>query len=523
MKFKSTILFLFISISGFAQYIPVSPDQHLYSFLNELESEHIIDNFNQSSFGWSEKYVYDLFRQAEYNSRSLNQRQKQELGFYMRFFRLFNETNRWYEHDVDIARYGTFSMGINPPGLFIRDGNSGISIIPLAGTQIVLNSADKSLKYHYGIKASGNFGPAGYYFSYLRTSNNTFTYEPYVQEHIPAHGFSYPSENEFKAGLSFSNQFVTAAFSFDNPELMPVSKQISALDIYTPSFPNALIMAQPLSWLRYQFRTGYINVSYDNSNISNYINGTNLITSFATNQLIFNPYKSIEITLGQSAFVRDNSFKSTFLLPVNFYISDNPLHNSFLYYRINIASVQHLNISFSQIIDAFSMERMQSDYDRNVQALYFDFSLFNWPVPDLNIHGFYNIQSPLFLDHKASPVYNLWLSTNRFPTDNRRYYGLELTMNPTFNLMIRAGYQREAFGESYSYLRTYPYDFTTLDPVKRKSDIFSFEFTIKPAYNTSIFAGIHFINHKGEDPAFRVVDYNENVDFFFRTGFIIGL
>ena len=523
MKLKSTILFLLVSVYGFAQYVPVSPDNHLLLFLNELETEHIIDNFNQSSFEWSQKSIYNILENAEYNTRDLNQRQKQELAYYVRYFKLFNETNRWYEHDVDIARFGSFSMGTNPPGLYIRNDNSGFSLTPLVGMMLTMNSVDRNLNYHYGVKLSGNFGPAGYYFSYRRNKLSTFTYEPYVQEHFPAHGFSYVSDNEVKAGLSFSNKYATASVSFDNPKLMPAAKEISLLSVYTPSFPNVLLTTTPLTWLSYQFRTGYINTSFDNTKISNYFSGTNLITSFATSQLVVNPYKSIELTLGQSAFIKNNNFKSTFLIPVNFYLSDDPLQNTFLFYHINIASIKHLNVSFSHIIDAFSMERMQSDYDKNVHALYFDFSLYNWPVPDMSLHGFYNVQSPLFLDHEATPLYNLWLSTNKNTVDNRRFYGLELVMNPTFNLMIQAGYQREAWGDSFNYLQNYPYEFQILNPVKRKTDIFSFEFTIKPAYNTSIFAGIHFINHKGEDPSFRVVDYNENVDFFFRTGFIIGL
>ncbi|MFB6342408.1 hypothetical protein ACE1ET_11810 [Saccharicrinis sp. FJH62] len=523
MKFKSAILFLFISISGFAQYVPVSPDDHLMLFLNELETEHIIDNLNQSSFEWSEKSIYNILEQAEYNARDLNQRQKQELGFYVRYFKLYNEANRWYEHDVDIARFENFSLGINPPGLYIRNENGGFSLTPLAGTMFTLNSVDKNLQYHYGLKTSGNIGPVGYYFSYRRNGNSQYTYEPYIQEHFPALGFSYASRNEIKAGISFSNNFLTTAFSFDNPKLMPVAKEISVLNTYTPAFPSILITTSPLPWLSYQFRTGYINTSFDNTQISNYFSGTNLITSFATNQLIINPYKSIELALGQSAFLKNNGFKSTYLIPVNFYVSNDPKQNTFLFYRINIASVRHLNFSFSHIIDAFSMERMQSDYDKNVHALYFDISLSNWPAPNLNIHGFYNVQSPLFLDHKTSPLYNLWLSTNRYSVDNRRFYGLEFVMNPTFNLMIQAGYQREAWGDSYTYSNPYPYDFEILSPVKRKTDIFSFEFTLKSGYSSSLFAGIHFINHKGDDPSFRVVDYNENVDFFFRTGFIIGL
>lgn len=514
---------MFLSVSAIAQYIPLQADKHFKSFLDELESEHVLSDFNQGTFDLSERNVFQLLSNAEIKSRQLNTRQKQELNFYLRYLKSTNDINRWYEYDVDLTRFGTFSTSLNPPGLFIRNKNSGFAVVPLAGAMYNLSGTDRNLHSHYGARISGNAGIFGYYFSFRKNNGTAYTYENYIQEHIPADGFSYRTENEMKAGISVANTYFTASAMFDNPDLFPVTSHMSVYNAVTPSFPSLLLTAHPLNWLSYQFRTGYINTSFDNYKTKNYLGGTNFKTAFAINQLILNPLTHSELIIGQAAFLISNTFKSSYLIPVNFYVSDNAIENTFFYYSINIAEVKHLNFTFSHIIDAFSLERMQSDYDRNVHALYVKAALSNWPVPDLTINAFYNYQSPLFMDHPGTPIYNLWLKQNLLPTDNKRQAGVEFVFKPTFNLSISAGYQRESVGISYDFTKQYPYEFETLNPVQRFTDILNFEFTIKPAYNTSLFAGIHYVNHKGEMPWFRISDYNEKVDFFFRTGFIIGL
>lgn len=523
MKLKFSILILLISSSVFGQFIPLRFDNHFALFLEELEGIHAIENYRQSSMVQSEKYIFNLLSEAELNSRQLNMRQRQELNFYLRFLKSTNERNKWYEHDVDMARIGTFSASFNPPGLFIRDSYSGFSITPLAGALFTLNSNDKNLHYHFGIQMSGNIGSFGYYARIKKTSETFYTYENYIQEHIPAFGFTYPTPLEMQGGLSFSNKYITVAAMFDNPNLLPLSNQLSLFPTYKPSFPSLLISANPLPWLSYQFRTGFINTSYDNYLASNYLTETNLRTSFALNQLIINPFRQLEFTLGQAAFLKSDRFKMTYLTPVNLYISGDKNENSLLFYRLKISTLKHLTFSFSHIIDAFSLERVQSDYDKNVHAYYFDASLNNWPADNLSMHAFYNMQVPLFMNHHTSPLYNLWLRTNNIAVDNRRYYGFNLIFKPTFNLMLQAAYKREAIGDAFKFNTQFPYEFETLQTILRKTDILSFEFTIKPAYNTSLFAGIHYVFHKGDSPWSRLVDYNDKIDFFFRTGFRIGL
>ena len=69
-----SILFILCVGSVYAQYIPASIDKTLDVFLSELESNHLIEHYNQSAYTYSEKQIYSLLQEAELNGRSQNTR-----------------------------------------------------------------------------------------------------------------------------------------------------------------------------------------------------------------------------------------------------------------------------------------------------------------------------------------------------------------------------------------------------------------------------------------------------------------
>lgn len=526
MALLRTLFTLFILSVGFvnAQYIPTNIDRTLHLFLIEMESNHLIEHYNQSAYTYSQKQIYGLLQEAELNGRYQNARQKQQIGYYLRQFQSSNAYNRWEEHDVDILRSGNlFSLSLNPPGMFIRSDYSGISVTPLIGALATITDADKTLNRHWGARISGNANAFGYYFSFKQQYNSAYTYQNYVNEILPADGFYYRNKQDIKFGISFANKALTTALTFDNQTLLPQAEHIFNLSTSTPSYPAFMLSLAPLSWLTYQFRTGYISNANNNAEFSSYLESHETNHYFAHNQLIINPVKHVELTLGQTAFITQNKPKGSYLLPVNLYVSGEPNENTLFYYRIKVAALKHLNLSFSQSFDDFTLDRAQSEYDKNVQAYTFNATLSGWPLQNIQLNYFNSVQYPLFMNHKQSPLFNLWNQTQLPIQDNRHIQGIEFVAKPLYNLSINIGYQFEQLGESLDYTRAFPYDFSVLKNIERKTDIISFEFIVKPAYNTTFFAGIHYINHRGKTPSYKVENYNNEVKYIFRMGFNIGL
>lgn len=514
------LILLYTAIKADAQYVPALTDDHLETFLLELESDNFL-NLNTSGYSHlSERNLYLTLKDAELNSRLMNLRQKKELGFYLRQFRTSSDNNSWEEHDVDIFRSRNSSLSINPPGYYFRNRNAGFVVIPQFGSMFTLNTIEKSLKYHYGARVSGNIGYFGYYAGFKKYEQAPYTYEKYFESLVPDNGFAYTNSYSLNAGISFENEYFSGGVLIDNQRVFPLKTRNSYFNSHTPSYPMIFTAVHPSKWISYEFKTGYI-LPYATS--LDYFTKSGEKSSFAQNQITIKPVPLLNFTVGQMGFKKSTTYNALYLLPLNIYTGNSNSENSFLYYQINLALIRHLKITFSHIIDDFKYSRVQSDYDKNVHSYNIETSLSNWPVPQTIFTFYYNVQSPLFYNHKVSPVYNLFPDVNSNPIDNRTLLGIDLDIKPTFNLLIKTSYKLENVGQSGDYSGTYPYEFELISPRKRQSHIFSFEFTLKPAYYSSIFAGIHFINHTGDEPDLNLPEYNDDVDFFFRLGIIIGL
>ena len=524
LKLTTFIIFFFGAVISVAQNSTTNLHSGLNRFLDELESAHSIDNYSKSEFVFTRTSVYNLLSEAEMNMRLLNLRQKKELGYYLREFHLAENDNQWQEYDVDIFRSGGGSLSLNPPGFFTKSGDVSFTITPVLGAQYILSSKQHLIDRHVGVRAEFGAGVFGSYFEYRQNVSDSLAFREYFGMHTNAAPFGYYYPHTFKAGIVISNQQITTSLSFDNHPVLPQINHSSVLNRLTPSFPSFLVTYRPFSFLAYSFKTGLISQPYQSVNEpENYLRKKGDLTSFAVNQLIFKPFRQTEIAIGQAAFQRSHNYTIAYALPVNFYVSDNPNENSFFYYYLKFAAIQHLTLEFMQLFDDFSFERAQSEYDQNVFAIDFKASLSNWPVENVILNYSFTRNSPLLYNHPATPLYNLWPEISTLPVDNRRAHTFELVLKPTHNLDLTLKYMNLNVGESQTYQTTYPYQFDLLADKIRTTDAWSIEMAIKPAYNTRLFANLDYFFHNGSDPAYLNTGYNPEIEYFFRLGIAVGL
>ncbi len=506
----------------------------IYDFLDELANAKLIE-INSAIKPYSRIFIAEKLHEASEKQDQLNKRQKKELEFYLKDYRLeLQYTTKGMKPLNIFPKSDHFATALNPLGFHYRDSIFAASIRPVWGIDYYNNSNGNAYHRWGGLEAfayiTDHFG--GYtslrdnYESEVLTSPEYFNQRQGVPEKgSPDGGVEY---SEARGGLMASWKWGAVGIIKDHEEWGNNYNGSNILSGRTPSFAQIKLQLTPIRWFEFNYFHGWLVSEVVDSSESHW-EGTAYRAVFypkyiAANMFTFRPVRNLAISFGNSIVYSDMNVQLAYLIPFLFYKSvDHTLNgtnaagetgqNSQLFLDISSRNIKNLHLFLTIFVDEFSMSRVTDPDRHNFLSWKGGFRLSNWPVKNLILTGEFTYTLPMTYQHNISTTtfesnhYNL----GHYLRDNSNELYFDLRYKPVRGLTIDLSY---TLARHYN---NYIYDFNPgVDehPVMKDLTWRNNEVALRARYeflnNAYAFVGLIFGNVEGFDVDGQTAQYYLN-------------
>lgn len=544
MKIWITGLLFGIFLQLNSQEIPVSiHKKDIYHFLDEMATAKLIV-INQSIKPYSRKTVAGLLIELDNSKESLSKRQQKELDWYLAEFQ--QEVKQSLKKGGNINLYKADSdtrISLHPLGIFHSDSISQLALKPVLGVNYAFN--DNGSMYHrwVGAEAYGSVKNFGFYAS-LRDN----------QESIPISKSTYLTDrrggnykgldySEMIGGMTYSNDWFALGLVKD---FYTVGTNYSGSNIISdraPSFAQLKFKLMPWRWFEFNYMHGWL--------ISNVIDSTHSYVLndglkrdvlhkkyIATNMFTFRPWRTLNLSFGNSVVYSDYQLNPGYLIPFMFYKSvdhsnnstdgagKNVGQNSSMFFDVSFRGIPHLHMYHVQFIDELKFARWTEPDEHNFYSHKTGMQVSNWPIEDVFFAAEYTRTVPVTYQHDIatttyqSNAYNI----GHYMRDNSDVLFFELRYHPLKNLNLTGSYRLERKGEEYGYIRSSS-DLTRhpfMDEVLYKRSLTTLGVDYEPSYGLHLFLNAMFSSTEGNMQDRYVPNYLKGSLFTISTGINFG-
>jgi Capsule assembly protein Wzi len=357
-------------------YTPVTSE--VYSFLDRLASENVIDNYYDAAKPLSREEIASYLKEAEKSSYMLSTVEKQELSWY--------ETDYSYELTGKFGRWRLFQYA---------DTLFRVSLSPMIDLQANSLGGKKGYREGWLGRFDGSIGKhVGFSFSITDNTEYGDTLDS-PEELTPATGFNYKKEGknsisyeDINATLNYSWSWGTFTLGKDYVNWGSGREGQLILSSKAPSFPFIKFDIYPVSWLRFQYIHGWL--------ASNIIDSSSIYTStdvpggkvyyranqrskyIAANMLSLIPWKNFMFSIGNSIVYSDGDVRIPFLIPFIWYykgidhdlygstINDEYGDNGQLFFDLSVRSLEHFHFYGTWFVDELNFtDFLKGKYSHN--------------------------------------------------------------------------------------------------------------------------------------------------------------
>jgi len=527
MNKKIFILLLLITGSILSQaqvvYEHISR-KSIYDFLDELANAKLIE-INSAVKPYSRVFIAEKLKAVSEKQDQLNRRQKKELEFYLKDYRLELEYNTTGMKPLNLfPKQEHLATALNPLGLHYRDSLFAISVRPIWGIDYYSNANDNGYHRWGGLEAfayiTRNLG--GY--SSLRDNYESLplTGPDYFNQRrgAPLKNNSLNPEREYseaRGGLMASWKWGAIGVVKDHNEWGNNYNGSNILSGHTPSFGQIKLQLTPIRWFEFNYFHGWL-VSEVVDSARSYWDGDKYRAVFypkyiAANMYTFRPVKNLEVSLGNSIVYSDMNVQIAYLVPFLFFKSvDHTLNatnaagytgqNSQMFIDISSRNIKNLHLFLSIFVDEFSMSRVTDPDTYNFLSWKGGFRLSNWPVQNVALTGEYTYTLPMTYQHNIatttfeSNLYNM----GHYLRDNSQEIYVALDFKPLRGLWINLAYELGQHYNDYDYASsTEPDAMPVMQDLTWKNSTISLTGRYEFLNNAYVFAGFTLGNTEGFD------------------------
>lgn len=474
---KKNIFFLFFSfflLPVFSQDIP----QHIsytriYDYLDELANENIIE-LNSVAKPYARTFITEKLLEAQLQSKRLNNRQREELHFFLNDFAL--EQNKIPDTKLNLSKSELSTAALIQPAFHYRDTLFRARITPLLGMHITQNSNGTIFKRWYGAEFQTMIGKHLSVYGSLRDisfQGDTLSSARYLNDYP---GYEY---KESTSGGDFSDSRCGIKYAWNSGSVGLVKDNVVWGDNYhgsnilsgrAPSFPMLTLHLKPTNWFEMQYFHGWLvsnvfdstNYYIDNFNRRMYRPANKFI---AANMFTFTPIRNFNLSVGNSIIYAESNVHAAYLLPIAFYKSiDHTMtkglnaenQNSQVFLNISSRNIKHLHLFSSVFGDEVEFSRFSpNSAAKNPLSFKIGANLSNFPVQNLSIIGEFTRTNIITYKHSipvltfASNGYNL----GSYLGDNSQEIYLALRYKPFRGMDLSLSYMDAKHGNEYEYIR----------------------------------------------------------------------
>ena len=427
----------------------------------------------------------------------MTRRQREELDFYLRDF--WKEGARVRRFDGSTVRSGdssivrSFDRSIvdvfirrNGEGnffkrlreaqrldlLYYKDSLFSITVNPILGGELFLNSSGKATYWRNGAEARAYAGKWGFYASLRDNHEKPFLGLPeYLTTRQGGHIKGSTDWSEMQGGITYSWKWGSAGFVKDNIEWGTNYNGANILGGRNPSFIHLRLQLKPAKWFTFNYIHGWLNSMVVDSANSYWLTnsyGTDYREVYhkkfiSANMFTFTPVEYLNISAGNSIVYNNTSVNPAYLMPLFFYKSvDHSLSsgidnmNSQMFLDVSSRQIKHLHIYATLFTDELAISRIPKDEEWNFLSWKTGFRLSNYPLTNAYFTAEFTYTYPLTFKHYVPTItfesnkYNL----GHYLTDNAREWYISAGYRPFCNLDIQLYFSDAVRGPDYTELAT---------------------------------------------------------------------
>jgi len=458
---KRIFLFCLVNIivlntNLFSQEVPQPVDNKgIYDFLDELANIHII-GINSAIKPYSRLFISQRLKEAEEKEDQLNPRQQKELDFYlMDFGKELNAGKEWNRRkDLFYYKDSLFSLTINP----------------ILGGEIFLNSSGKATYLRNGAEARGYIQKWGFYASLRDNHEKPLLGLPqYLTQRVNGHIKGTNDWSEMRGGVTYSWNWGNAGLVKDN---LQWGNNYNGANIFggnNPSFVQLRLHISPVKWFDFNYFHGWLNSMVVDSSNSYWVTnsyGTNYREVYhkkfiAGNMFTFTPFKDLNVSAGNSIVYSDENANPAYLIPLFFYKSvDHSLTsgidnmNSQMFFDISSRQIKNLHLYATMFIDELSVSRFTKKDEWNFFSYKAGFRLTDLPVSNLSFTTEFTYTYPLAFQHYVPTLtfQNAGYNLGHYLKDNAQEWYIAFDYHPVRTLDINLYFLDAIRGPDYTEL-----------------------------------------------------------------------
>ena len=482
-----------LSLSLSAQRIPEMIEYtEVYDFLEELTTDGVIRT-NAAIKPYTRDYIAARLMEAQSRDTLLNQRQKEDLQFYLQDYALECDTLPTYysygHRHVTQWKTEVSNLNLADPSLHIltKDKIFKMRVRPILGMDLSYNKkglwqhrvygAELQMDIAHHLSIWGSIRDNSW--SGLGVDGSKLTKPGYLNNLA---GVQYKEANyggdfsDSRGGISLYTWWGSIGVQRERITWGDAQHCSNILSGHNPAVPMFTIQLTPCKWFQFDYFHAWLP--------SNVIDSTYYYTErekegvtgreyrpankfMAANMFTFMPCKYVQFSFGNSIVYAERNVQAAYFIPIAFYKSLDHLltkglgsenQNSQAFATITVRPTDHLRLYGSFFLDEFKLARLKKDNpEHNLVSYLVGFNWSGWPVKGLSLRGEFMRSYIACYTHSikvldfTSNSYNM----GHYMGGNAQSIFVQLSYRPVRGLRLTLDYTQDTKYRAYDYIRAY--------------------------------------------------------------------
>jgi hypothetical protein len=502
-------------------------DENIYSFIDDMASLQLIQ-VNTSVKPYSRARIAQWLNQVDMQKEQLSRSQQARLKNFMAEYALESGNLKTGKATL-FKKDSTYSVHMLPPEITWRDPFFRAVMRPVYGIRYFSNSKGSFYQSYGGLEGIAYMGKSWSGYASLRDNHNSS--EPlslpsyFTQE--PGGAFKNGTDfSEMRGGITTTWKWGTFGLVKDNVKWGDSYNGSNILSGRTPSFTMLKLHLNPVKWLEFDYFHGWlVSMVIDSAQSYMTSNGYRAVYRskyIASNLFTFKPFKSLNLSIGNSIVYSDVPVQPAYLIPFFFYKSvdhtinrDIENQNSSVFINLSSRQIKHLHLYTSVFIDEFSIERISDPERTNFVSYKGGAAVTGWPLKDLFFASEFTRTTPITYKHRipATTFESNRFNLGHYMKDNSQDFYFVARYSPWSTLQLKASYLYAVHGNEYAYdvhgsvdVDMYP----VLEDKTWTNQTIAIRAEMLPITNIRIFAEYTYSNIEGYDVDGRSAQYYLN-------------
>ena len=476
-----------------AQRIPQAIEYtEIYDFLEELTTDGVISS-NAAIKPYTRDAIGRMLKEAQSKDSLLNQRQKDDLQFYLQDYALETDTLPTYysyghRHVTQwITHVSNLSLADPSLHILTKDKIFKMRVRPILGMDLSYNQRGLLMHRWYGAEIQMDIAHHLSIWGSIRDNSwrgqgieGSKITKPLYLNNIP--GVQYKEANyggdfsDSRGGISLYAWWGSIGVQRERITWGDAQHCSNILSAHNPAVPMVTLQLTPCKWFQFDYFHAWLPSNVLDSTyyyVENYKEGETKRNYrpankfMAANMFTFMPIKYIQFSFGNSIVYAERNVQAAYFIPIAFFKSLDHLltkginsenQNSQVFATITVRPTDHLRLYGSFFLDEFKFARLKpSNPEKNPVSYLVGFNWSGWPVKGLALRGEFMRSYIACYTHSikvtdfTSNSYNM----GHYMGDNAQSIWVQLSYRPTRSLRLTLDYTQDTKYRAYDYIRAY--------------------------------------------------------------------